>query len=277
MFTRKLFIIVIILGMLLGIFSIAQAAAPVEVGADWCVIWLPDENFNWYPFPGEGQLVFNPNHYVWNLVCHGVFDYQQYATWEEFCNWIPGACQGNKIVANKLEYFKDYFDEDGNYLYTDFGSANLIVKSNGEARWNAQISYNCYSFYDMNQAILELPSGFWSVGTHEYTIEFFYEDGSSVTWWNTFTVDPTTPIYKGQVRMGFNLLYNWGIIDTINPAQDTFMAVTSWGPEYLLVPLDYAVFSFDGGLPIAIDASNVQNLCSYANMGLFMRHWGPTY
>lgn len=276
---KLLFTLIIITGLLLGVFSTASAEAPQEVGGDWCVIWLPDPTTGiWYDFPGEGQLVFNPQAYVWNLTCKGVFDYEQYATWEEFCNWIPGACRGDRMVANRIEYFHDYFDDQGNWIWTDVGSANLIVKENGEARWNAKISYTCWSLYILQQVTLELPPGFWQAGEHNYNIEYFYDDGWSASMSINFTVDPTAPIYPGQVRMGLNGLTNFFTqVDSINPAQDTFLQVSSWAPKYFYVPLDYAIFTIDEDPPVTVDAGPAHNLCTQQHQGFYMRSWGPKY
>jgi hypothetical protein len=280
MFTRRLFSLVIALVMVLGSAGIALADAPQEVGSDWCYIWWSDINGNWYPIEGQGHLTYNPNANIWNVSCKAIIDFSGTPSWADFCTWIPGTCKGKTMVVDRLEYWHDFFDEDGNYTYSMSGLGRLTVQANGNATWNGQFSpNNCDSVYLTNSATLELPAGSWEVGTHTYTIEIFYVNGENYQFPMTFEVASDAPMYRGQVRLGLLALTNFfNDVFEINPAQDTFLQATTWMPAHFEQYLfDYVIFTIDDNLPITIDAGPAHNLCADQHNSWYLRTYGPKY
>ena len=80
---------------------------------------------------------------------------------------------------------------------------------------------------------LELPKGYWSIGTHTYTFELT-DDIGTVTYDTVFEVTVDAPDYVGQVYLRYLGLITgphpnplWTHIEEINPSQDTVFQV-SW-------------------------------------------------
>jgi hypothetical protein len=279
---RRLFSLVFVMVMLLGITGPASANAPQPVGPEWCNIWLWYEIDNvWYPIiiEGQGQLVYNPRFEMYNLSCNANIDLTGNPSWAELCTVYPGTCKEKKMVINHLEVWHDFY-EGSEYLYSYNGFATLNVNMNGGASWNAQFSpWNCDRGYITNAITMELPAGYWSEGTHTYTIDTYTALGTVTTYTVEFLVSADAPLYRGQVRLGlFEPTSFFMSVEAINPAQDTFMQATYWAPyQYANDMFDKGVFWVDEEDPITIEAGPIHNRCSDQHWSWYLRNYGPKY
>jgi hypothetical protein len=280
MLSRRLVSLIFVLVLVFGTAGLALADAPQKVGSDWCNIWWSVNNTDWHGIEGQGELVYNAKANIYNVSCTATIDFSSDPSWAEFCNWIPGTCKRSTMVVNRLEFWHDYFDEKGEYLYSMTGPGTLKVQSNGNAKWNAQFSpNNCDRGYLTNSVTYELPAGYWGVGTHTYTIDTYYLDGENYQFTVVFDVSGDAPVYRGQVRMGLLGLSNFfNDVAEINPAQDTFLQGTNWVPHYSQIYLfDYAIFTVDDKPPVTIDAGPIHNLCADQHYSWYLRTYGPKY
>lgn len=275
---RRLFSLLFVTVMVLGMTGPATAAAPQPVGSEWCNIWWwYERGGEWFPYviEGEGQLVHNPNHEIYNLSCSAVIDFSGDFTWDDFCAFYPGTCKQDKMVINHLEVWHETGPDEG---YSGF--ATLNATRNGVASWNAQFSpWTCDRGFISNNITLELPEGYWSVGEHSYEVVGHFLDGTETIWPVNFDVSQDAPLYKGHVRLGlYGPSHFFWQVDAVNPAQETFIQGTTWAPyqrqEWLF---DYGIITIDNGAPITIDAGTTKNMCSNQHISWYLRTWGPKY
>ena len=77
------------------------------------------------------------------------------------------------------------------------------------------------------------PSGFWSVGTHEYTLESECPNiiENNETWTNSFVVSESADLFSGDVYLRLSGLredvLSGNSIDSIHPLQTTIAAISS--------------------------------------------------
>jgi hypothetical protein len=280
MFSRRLFSLIFTLVLVLSSTGVAMADAPKEVGGEWCNFWFGDVENNWYLIEGQGKSVYNEKGNIYNLSCQASIDFSGVLTWEDFCVVLPGSCKTRVWVLNNSDFYHDVFDENGNYVDTMVGYGTLIVRPNGEARWNAEFSLRqCLNGFRTNSVTLELPAGFWGEGAQTYTVETVDKSGAHNLYTVRFDVSANAPIYNGQVRLGLlGLTSFFNEVYEINPTQDTFIQATIWAPPYAMIYLyDYAIFTIDDNPPITIEAGPVHNLCADQHYSWYLRTYGPKY
>jgi len=273
MLTKKLFFILISLVIVFGLAGPAAADAPQTVACG--IPWLnrSENGFEYIEFPGEGQLVVNGHGF--DLTCHYDIDLNDpdLATMAELCEYYGSwACNahGNNSLIQNIYYYYSYKGELLELVDTD-----IMVNANGQAYLHAQYAPDQCSEYKSNNWTLELPPGYWEEGRHTYTMTWELY-GSTEEHTYGFAVDENKPLLQNQVRLG----WMGPMFDTINPAQDTFMQITSWAAssivEYLIVDRanSTVMFSWDGGDPVQIQPSPVTNFCFYETPGWLLRTYG---
>jgi len=263
MLTKKLFFILISLVMVLGLTGPATAKAPQNV--ECRILWVTSDYQDMY-LMAEGELITNGHGF--ELDCDYDIDFSDpvVGSIEQFCEyWGPWACNahGNNIVIQNV-FFE--FEYNGESLEID---DNLyMVNANGQLNFHAQYAPDQCNEYKSYNFTLEFPPGYWENGLHTYTMEWsipdygYYEEHTY-----EFTVDESGPLYKDQVRFG----WIGPRLDIINPAQDTFMQITSWIASDLVMYLEEerenstVTFSWDGGDPVEIQPSAITNFCGFDN------------
>lgn len=134
---------------------------------------------------------------------------------------------------------------------------------------------------------LDLRPDFWSIGSHNYTLEVTDEYGTYPPFEIDFDVTGDASLYDRQVFLRWYGLVapQWTSITEINPSQDTVFQVT-W-----VFPTDWTRIEagefktgtatrvkWDGGEWVDIPAGPIVNTCSGGlNPSLFQRSWGPKY
>ncbi len=127
----------------------------------------------------------------------------------------------------------------------------------------------------LSTAALQLPAGFWGVGPHTYTIDFYDPIDGDFPVSVQFTVSSTAPLLPGSVflRMFGVVTDLWTpVLDaTINPAQPTVLyAGWLWGPGDYNSRSDARQFlatatisySWDGHSPITVPNGPLTDACA---------------
>lgn len=129
---------------------------------------------------------------------------------------------------------------------------------------------------------LEFPPGFWEAGAHEY--EFLWSAPSGNENCHVeFQASAEVPRRKGQVILRFwGLTSVEGVVEEINPAQDTALQLTWLASPPRAEAADSRLATtlqvhWDGGEWVDVPAGPLTNWCAYDNPAHFMRSWGPKY
>lgn len=134
---------------------------------------------------------------------------------------------------------------------------------------------------------LELPSGFWSPGPHNYEIAGAVAS-IPFSYYQEFLVTEHATLIRGQAYLRLSgISTSQGIVTEIGTAQDTVMQITfaHLGPPSTTRKqaeaeraLTTVQMRWDGGDWVDVSAGSIVRGCAFnGNPGHFQRSWGPKF